>query len=256
MSVEPSAVEYDSDGRRHAVPAHVPGYLQETYGWAYLNPRNLKLLDRPLIVSAILWGNYRRLLRKALAELRPGQRVLQPACVYGDFSPVVAEFLGPQGRLDVTDVAPLQVENCRRKLGAFPQATARVRDAADLGGGSYDAVCCFFLLHELPESYKRKVVDALLDSVRPGGKVIFVDYHRPHWAHPLKPVMSLVFDLLEPFAKGLWAFEIPSYAAHPARFDWSKRTCAGGLYQVSVARRRGRTGPPPPSAPNAARSVN
>ncbi len=224
------------------MPAAVPAYLEETYHWAYLSPRNLKLLDRPSIVSAILWGNYRRLLRMALAELRPGQRVLQPACVYGDFSPVLAEFLGPEGCLDVTDVAPLQIENCRRKLRGFRHAKAQVRDAADLGGGGYDAVCCFFLLHELPDGYKRKVVDALLDSVRPGGKVIFVDYHRPHWAHPLKPVMSLVFDRLEPFAKGLWDFEIASYAAQTARFDWSKRTCFAGLYQISVARCCGRAG--------------
>ena len=242
MSLEQSAIESAPCApcapQRRGVPAQVPAYLEETYRWAYLNPRNLKLLDRPLIVSAILWGNYRRLLRMALAELRPGQRVLQPACVYGDFSPVLAEFLGPEGRLEVTDVAPLQIENCRRKLSGLRQANARVRDAADLGGGGYDAVCCFFLLHELPEGYKRKVVDALLDSIRPGGKVIFVDYHRPHRAHPLKPVMSLVFDLLEPFAKGLWDFEIRSYTTQAARFDWSKRTCFGGLYQISVARRR------------------
>jgi SAM-dependent methyltransferase len=236
----------------HSVPVQVPGYLAETYGWAYLNPRNLKFLDRPLIVSAILWGNYRRLLRMALAELRPGQRVLQPACVYGHFSPALAEFVGPNGQLDVSDVAPLQIENCQRKLSGFHHAKATVRDAADLGGGNYDAVCCFFLLHELPEGYKRKVVDALLDSVSPGGKVIFVDYHRPHWAHPLKPIMSLVFDLLEPYAKGLWDFEISNYAAKAAGFDWCAKTCFGGLYQICVARRRERS---TPLDPNTARSV-
>jgi hypothetical protein len=52
--------------------------------------------------------------------------VLQPACVYGDLSPDIAAYLGPQGRLDVSDVSPLQVENCRRKLRAFPNATVRV----------------------------------------------------------------------------------------------------------------------------------
>ncbi len=221
------------------MPARLPAYLKETYAWAYLNPRNLKLLDRPSIVSAILWGNYRRLLRQALAELRPGQRVLQPACVYGDFSPAMAAYLGPKGRLDVTDVAPLQIENCKRKMSRFAHVTARVGDAVDLSGGNYDAVCCFFLLHELPEAYKRRVTDALLDSVRPGGKVVFVDYHRPHPAHPLKPVMSLVFDLLEPFAKGLWDLDISGYATQAEGFEWSKRTYFGGLYQVCVARRRG-----------------
>ena len=220
----------------------IPDYLEKTYAWAYLNPRNVRLLDRPLVVSTILWGNFGRLLRALLSELEPGQAVLQPACVYGNFSVSVADFLGPQGRLDVFDVAPIQVERCRHKLARFPQATVRLSDAIDLSGGSYDAVCCFFLLHELPDRTKRLVVDSLLSSVAPGGKAVFVDYHRPHPAHPLKPLTGLIFDLLEPFAKGLWEHEIESCAGHGEDFAWSKQTYFGGLFQKVVARR-------PPRAP-------
>jgi SAM-dependent methyltransferase len=225
------------EGPRELAPPAVPEYLRVTYGWAYLNRFAVRLFDRPWVVSAILWGAYSRLWREVRAELRPGQRVLQPACVYGDFSRSLARFLGPRGRLDISDVAPVQVENCRAKLKGFPNASVRIRDAADLRGGSYDAVCSFFLLHEMPETYKRAVVDALLSCVRPGGKVVFVDYHKPHRMHPLKAVMSLVFDLLEPFAKGLWRNEIASYARAPADFAWSKETYFGGLYQKTVARR-------------------
>ncbi len=224
-------------GRYEFEPPAVPDYLQDTYSWAYLNPSALGLLDRPLVVSTILWGNYQSLQRATFEELRPGQRVLQPACVYGDFSPNLAAFLGPRGRLDVIDVAPLQIENCRRKLSAFVNATASVRDAADHGGIEYDAVCCFFLLHEMPDYYKRRVVAALLRAVHPGGKVVFVDYNRPHWAHPLKPVMSLVFDCLEPYAKGLWVNEIVGYTSPADEFTWIKQTYFGGLYQKVVARR-------------------
>jgi ubiquinone/menaquinone biosynthesis C-methylase UbiE len=214
----------------------LPAYLVETYYWAYLNPRNVRLLDREAIVSAILWGNHRRLRRAAFAELRPGQRVLQPACVYGVFSPALARHLGPRGRLEVIDVAPIQVAACRRKLRGFPRATARCANAADLSGGAYDAVCCYFLLHELPEDYKQAVVNALLASVVPGGKVIFVDYHKPHWAHPLKGVTSLVFDTLEPFAKDLWRHEIRHFAGAAPDTVWSKETYFGGLFQKVVVR--------------------
>jgi ubiquinone/menaquinone biosynthesis C-methylase UbiE len=215
----------------------IPTYLREVYGWAYLNPRNVRLLDRELVVSMILWGNHRRLRKAAFAELRPGQRVLQPACVYGDFSPALARHLEPRGRLEVIDVAPIQVAGCRRKLRNFPQATAQHADAARPGGEAYDAVCCYFLLHELPEDYKHAVVDALLGSVVPGGKVIFVDYHRPHWAHPLKGITSLVFDTLEPFAKDLWRNEISYFASAPNEFIWRKQTYFGDLFQRTIARR-------------------
>lgn len=220
-----------------AAGSSVPSYIEDTYAWAYLSRHGLALLDHRLIVSLILWGNHHRLTRAVLDELRPGQQVLQPACVYGDFSLRLAAHIGPHGRLDVADAAPLQVENCRAKLAAFPHAAVCLRDASEPSARAYDAVCCYFLLHEMPEDYKRRVVDALLGAVRPGGKAVFVDFHRPHRAHPLKPVTSLIFDALEPFAKGLWGREIADYAHEPARYSWSKRTYFGALYQKVVAHR-------------------
>jgi ubiquinone/menaquinone biosynthesis C-methylase UbiE len=220
-----------------ATAPEIPAYLRDVYYWAYLNPRNVRLLDRELVVEAILWGQHRHLRERALAELEPGQTILQPACVYGQFSPALAKHLGPRGRLEVIDVAPIQVAACRRKLLNFPQAMARRADARWPGNGLYDAVCCYFLLHELPEDCKRAVVDSLLGRVGPGGKVVFVDYHKPHWAHPLKAVTSLVFDTLEPFAKDLWHQEIREFASNPGPYDWRKETYFGGLFQKVVARR-------------------
>ncbi len=218
-------------------PPGIPDYLDGNYWWAYLRPASIAIFDRTLVVTAILWGCYGRLKRAALAELQAGNRVLQAACVYGDLSPRFAEALGPEGRLDVIDIAPLQAENCRRKLRAYPNARVRVADAAAPGGGSYDAAVCFFLLHELPDDHKRRVVDGLLGSVTPGGKVVFIDYHGPRRLHPLRVPMSLVFHFLEPFAKMLWRREISSFVTHSKGFAWSKTTYFGGLYQKVVVTR-------------------
>lgn len=213
----------------------VPVYLRDIYEWAYLNPRNVRLLDRELVVATILWGNHNRLRKSAFDEIRPGQQVLQSSCVYGDFSPALARHVGSKGRLQVLDVAPIQVERCRNKLRDFPQAAVRLADAAEPSGEIYDAVCCYFLLHEIPGDYKRKVVDALLGSVGPGGKVVFVDYDKPHVAHPLKIITSLVFDTLEPFAKELWHNAIADFASTPGEFSWHKQTYFGGLFQKVTA---------------------
>lgn len=224
-----------------AAPAEklqIPDYLMETYYWAYLNPRNVRWLDRELVVSVILWGQHRRLQQAAFSELQPGQRVWQPASVYGDFAPNMARHLGPDGYLEVTDVAPIQVASCRRKLRGLPQAKAKLADARRLGDDPFDAACCYFLMHELPDDSKREVMDTLLASVVPGGKVVFVDYHKPHWAHPLKLITSIVFDTLEPFAKGLWRHEIKDFAANADDFSWRQETYFGGLFQKVVAERR------------------
>jgi ubiquinone/menaquinone biosynthesis C-methylase UbiE len=193
------------------------------------------VLDRPAVVSAILWGNARRLMDSAVTEFAPGSHVLQTACVYGDFSARLARRVGPAGRLEVIDVAPLQIDNCRRKLAAYPHVRLRVVDASRHDGEGYDGVCCFFLLHEVPEDYKHRIVDRLLASLRPGGKAVFVDYHRPRRSHPLRPVMRLVFRRLEPYAEALWRREITSYATRAGDCEWRKETYFGGLYQKTVA---------------------
>jgi SAM-dependent methyltransferase len=214
---------------------NIPAYLHDTYHWAYLSRTGVSLFDHPVIVSAILWGNYGSLKQIAISEFKSGQKVLQPACVYGNLSTQLGRFLGPEGQLDVTDVAPIQVANCQRKVDGMSQVRVWQANAASPTNGPYDAVCCFFLLHEMPDDYKHTVVDALLNCVVPGGKVVFVDYHKPHWAHPLKPLMSLIFDTLEPFAKGLWRNKVPDLATNPGRFNWRTETYFGGLYQKTVA---------------------
>lgn len=216
----------------------IPAYLREVYGWAYLDPGNADLLDRDFIVSAILLGNNRRLRRALLREIVPGQRVLHVAHVYGRLIPEIAEQVGRRGRLDVIDVVPLQAELCRRKLRGFPQARVRIADAAQPGPGAYDVVSCFFLLHEIPDAHKRAVVDALLARLRPGGKVVFVDYHAPARWHPLRGVMRRLLARLEPFAESLWQREIAAFASAPGEYRWQTQTLFGGLYQKTVARRR------------------
>jgi len=225
----------------HTPPASaspgIPDYLEKTYHWAYLDPRNAKYLDHEWVVKTILWHQHRRLEQATFAEIEPGQHVLQSACVYGDFSRLLAEHIGPEGRLEIVDVAELQVNNCRKKLAAFNHASVRHENVLHLRNEAVDVACCYFLMHEMPNDYKRGVAAVLLNSVRAGGRVVFVDYHKPHWAHPLKPITSLVFDTLEPYAKDLWRTEVATIAGNDRRFRWQKETYFGGLFQKVVATR-------------------
>lgn len=217
----------------------IPYYLERHYWWAYLRPTSLRVFDHPAVVSAILWGQYRRLCDAALSEVRPGQQVLQLACVYGDLTPRLRDRLGPQGRLEVVDVAPIQIDNLAAKMGHDPRVALRVADAAAPGTDRFDTVLCFFLLHELPDDQKRRVVDAALGRLAPGGRAVFVDYARPMRWHPLRPVMRAVFGLLEPFAVNMWRRSVQSLSSTPDRYHWRERRLFGGLYQIVVAERAG-----------------
>lgn len=219
-----------------AAPA-LPAYLRETYAWAYLDERSVPWLDRPWIVDAILWGNAARLMEAAVREFPAGAHVLQAAAVYGNFSPRLARRVGPQGRLTVVDVAPIQVARTNEKLAAHPNARAFVGDLAEPFGQAFDAVCCFFLLHEVPPAVRGRIVENLLRAVKPGGKAVFVDYHRPRRGHPLGPLMRLVWRRLEPFAESLLDARIAAIAPAGAGFSWREERFFGGLYQKVVAQR-------------------
>lgn len=228
----------EATGSASLPAAEVPAYIREVYSWAYLNPRNVKLLDREIVVSMILWGNNKRLKQHLLMEIAPDAAVLQAAHVYGSLIPEIAAKLDHSHQLEVVEVSPLQAKRCRAKLHAFPQAVVCIDDIGRLKTRPRDLVSCFFLLHEIPDDYKHAIVNTLLDHVDSGGKAVFVDYHMPARLHPLRGIMNLIWQKFEPFAIGLMDTEIEMFADDRDAFSWSKETFFGGLYQKVVATRR------------------
>lgn len=221
----------------------IPFYLYQYYSWAYLNPRTRNFFDHSWIVSSILWGNYKYLVRTVVQDIPEGSSVLQIACVYGNLSIELAKAVGGSGHLDIIDIVPLQVEYCREKIAGFSNVSVMHCDATLPPLRFYDRICCFFLLHEVPEDYKRKIVRAVLERLSwPDGRAIFVDYHCPFFLHPLRPVMWCVNRLLEPYATALWHNEISSYASlydFRESIDWRKELYFGGLYQKVVTTFKG-----------------
>jgi len=223
-----------------ATPPPVPGYLQETYWWAYLHPKSFWFFEREWVVNLILWGNMKRLTESVLTELavEPNSRVLQVACVYGDFSNRVSRHLGRSGsRLEIIDVADVQLANLRRKLDGCTNVGIHHQDSTQLTfpQAAFDQTVVFFLLHEQPEEARRKTVAEALRVTRPGGKVIFVDYHGPQRRNPFRYVMKPILKWLEPFAMDLWREELTAYL--PADFKPEKVESEfyfGGLYQKVV----------------------
>lgn len=217
----------------------IPEYLQETYWWAYLHPNAVSFFERQWLVNLILWGNFSSLRDTALDEIGTeiSGRNLQVACVYGDFSQRAASRLDEDACLDIVDVAPVQLENVRKKVSDFSNVRLHHQNSADLDfeDEAFDNVILFFLLHEQPEEVRQKTVREALRVVRPGGKVVFVDYHRPQTFNPFRYVMIPILHFLEPFALDLWKREISDWIPEKDRpRSIKKETFFGSLYQKVV----------------------
>jgi ubiquinone/menaquinone biosynthesis C-methylase UbiE len=232
-----------SSGERGAVlapPPEIPLYLRRVYWWAYINPRCIRAWDRQWLTNLILWGNFARLRDAALDQLgTPVEgRTLQVACVYGDFTPRVLDRLAPGARLDVADIVPQQLSNLAEKLPPGAPVALHRCDSSDLAfaDASFDQVVLFFLLHEQPEDVRRGSIAEAVRVLKPGGKLVVMDYHQPRWWHPLRYLFQPVLRVLEPFAMDLWRTELPAWLPRSMTVA-SVRLYFGGLYQMVVATR-------------------
>jgi ubiquinone/menaquinone biosynthesis C-methylase UbiE len=227
-------------GPARALP--IPRYLEQVYWWAYVHPKAVHVFEREWLVNLILFGNYGRLRDAALAELGApvNGKTLQVACVYGNLTPKLRDRLAPDAHLDVLDILPVQLENLAKKMPADERVALLRGDSSALAcpDASYDQVLLFFLLHEQPEHVRRGTLAEAMRVVKPGGKVVIVDYHRPVAWHPLRLLMTGVFKKLEPYAMDLWANEVQAFLPAlnwPSRIE--KQTYYGGLYQKLVLTR-------------------
>jgi ubiquinone/menaquinone biosynthesis C-methylase UbiE len=218
----------------------VPPYLEKTYWWAYIRPKAVNFFEKQWVINMILWGNFEKLRDNALNELGHiirGQ-TLQVACVYGNFSTRLAERIAAGGSLDIVDVLPIQLENVRKKIPATASVRTILSDSSSLQfatDATYDQAILFFLLHEMPAPVREKTLSEALRVLKPGGRLVIVDYHKPSPLHPLRYLFPPVYKLLEPFALDIWNQSITEWLPdgfNPASIK--KETVFGGLYQKVV----------------------
>jgi ubiquinone/menaquinone biosynthesis C-methylase UbiE len=179
--------------------------------WIYKSPLFIRLADRMFVVSSILLLQYNNLVNTVVKRLNPslkGKRILQISCAFGNVSEKIAESCARQDAEEfvLTDIMQSEIDNAERKLKRFGKlCTFLKQDATNLQfeDQSFDYVVVFFLPHELPLDKKGKLIEEAHRVLKPGGKVVFGEFHKPR-LKILEILGRIYFYIFEPYATEMW----------------------------------------------------
>lgn len=215
--------------------------------WIYSNRFLIWLTDRQPIISAILLFNYKRLSDDLTRDLNPsleGKSVLQASCAFGNISQKIAEKCRAEGakRLVICDLLANELNHTKKKCrkAAYGLNHSFVREnAVNLAhkDESFDYVVLFFLFHELPLAMKSVALKEAARVVKPGGKILFGEFHKPGpWL--MRASGKVFFKVFEPYAMEMWDSFDPVRVLNeetPGEWEFSKNTYFGGNYQLFSA---------------------
>jgi len=127
------------------------------------------------------------LLLRILA-LAPGSTVADVGAGTGYYARRIADAIGPAGKVYAVDVQPemfsmLQSVAKQRGYGHITPLLGAARDAR-LPAGSVDVAIMVDVYHELEFPYE--VLASVVHAVKPGGRVVFVEYRAEDRRVPIK----------------------------------------------------------------------
>jgi ubiquinone/menaquinone biosynthesis C-methylase UbiE len=201
-----------------------------------------------LLAAALTLGRERAVRERLadLAQLVPGEIVLDVGCGTGSLALVAKRRVGDTGEVHGIDAAPEMIAQATRKAAkaglrvAFQAGRA---EALPFPDAHFDVVFSTLMLHHLPASVRQSLAEEIQRVLKPGGRVIAVDFEPPKdkkgglisrfHRHGHVPLAAII-ELLE--RSGLWVAESGSVGVSDLQFAVARRPWAGESQPTHVRR--------------------
>ena len=147
-------------------------------------------------------GTERRLrdLEVALAQLKPGDQVLEVGCGTGSLTLAAKHQVGETGQAYGIDLIPKMIDVCRRKA-----EQAGVNIEFQVGGidnipypeKKFDAVLCSFMIFHMSEGVRTRGIQEIRRVLKSGGRLVIVDLALPTSPVPRAIAKALFGGMLQ-----------------------------------------------------------
>jgi ubiquinone/menaquinone biosynthesis C-methylase UbiE len=133
-----------------------------------------------LVMFFITLGRERSLRHKTLdlAQIKPGEKILEIGCGTGTLSLAARKRVGKSGEVMGIDIAPEMVAVAARKA-----ARKSVNASFQVGGienipfpdNRFDVVMCSFMIFHMPEDIRKKGLNEIYRVLKSGGRLFIID---------------------------------------------------------------------------------
>ncbi len=123
-----------------------------------------------------------------MAQIQPGDKVLDVGCGTGSLTLTAARRVGPSGAAYGIDASPEMIAVARQKAQRSGFATVfevGLIEKLDFPDATFDVVISRLVIHHLPDELKRQGFAEILRVLKPGGRVFLADF-----APPANPILA------------------------------------------------------------------